>query len=281
MPSIRKHGIYAVVSEDKEKLNLLNQKIDKLKEKVTNLSDENIFLDSKHRYQETSKGYAYINQTTCIHKGVKTKCYKFGVSDNMKIRTRSYKTGNPTHKLLYYIPLEIDIYQLEKCIQSILKPHQTKKNNETLSFLSLKELKNTIKTCAQIIANHICHCWLCKTKMGFEEIDQHKCEELSSLEYISLKKPSKKLSKKPSKKPSKRQSKKPSKKSSKRPSKKLSKRPSKRPSKKPSKKPSKRLSKKLSKKPLKRPSKKPSKKTFKTKITIGRHKKSTNNIMDV
>ena len=56
----------------------------------------------------------------------------------MKTRTSSYKTGNPTYKLLYYIPLQIDIYQLEKCIQSVLKPHQTKKNNEKLSFLSLK-----------------------------------------------------------------------------------------------------------------------------------------------
>jgi len=38
MPSIRKYGIYAVVSEDKQNLNLLNQKIDRLKEKVINLS---------------------------------------------------------------------------------------------------------------------------------------------------------------------------------------------------------------------------------------------------
>ena len=136
MPSIRKYGIYAVVSEDKQNLNLLNQKIDKLKEKVNNLSDENNFLDSKHRFQESSKGYAYINQTICIHKGIKTKCYKFGVNTDMKTRISTYKTGNPTYKLLYYIPLQIDIYQLEKCIQSVLKPHQTKKNNAYGSFAS-------------------------------------------------------------------------------------------------------------------------------------------------
>ncbi len=43
----------------------------------------------------------------------------------MKIRIKPYKTGNPTFKLLYYIPLNIDMNQLEKCMESILKPHQT------------------------------------------------------------------------------------------------------------------------------------------------------------
>ena len=103
MPSIRKYGIYAVVSEDKQNLNLLNQKIDKLKEKVTNLSDENNYLDSKHRFQKSSKGYAYINQTICIHKGVKIKCYKFGVDTNMKTRTSSYKTGELIMNNIFYI----------------------------------------------------------------------------------------------------------------------------------------------------------------------------------
>ena len=223
MPKIRQSGTFTVNEKEKEKINELNNKIDKLKEKVSNLSDENNFLDSKHRFQESSKGYAYINQTTCIHKGIKTKCYKFGISTNMKIRTGSYKTGNPTYKLLYYIPLEIDIHQLEGCINDILKPHQTKKNNETLSFLSLKELKDTINICTQIIANHICHCVYCKKKMGFNKIDKHKCKDLSNLEYISPKKPSKKTSKKTSKKSSRKSSKKPSKKLSKKLSKKTSK----------------------------------------------------------
>ncbi len=93
MPQIRQSGIYIVNEKEKEKINELNQKIDKLKEKVNNLSDENNFLDSKHRFQESSKGYAYINQTTCIHKGVKIKCYKFGVNTDMKIQISYYKMG--------------------------------------------------------------------------------------------------------------------------------------------------------------------------------------------
>ena len=74
---------------------------------------------------------------TCIFKGKKKKCYKFGVTDNIKTRLPPYKTGNPTFKLLYYIPLNIDMNQLETCIISIMLPHEVKKNNETVSFVSL------------------------------------------------------------------------------------------------------------------------------------------------
>ena len=93
MPEIRKTGTYTVNENEKEHINNLNNKIDKLKEKVNNLSNENNFLESKHRYQPSTNGYAYINQTTCINRGVKTKCYKFGVAANMKIRIGPYKTG--------------------------------------------------------------------------------------------------------------------------------------------------------------------------------------------
>jgi len=42
------------------------------------------------------------------------------------------------YKLIYYIPLKIDMYQLEDCIKSILTLHDIK-----------------INTCANIIVNHI------------------------------------------------------------------------------------------------------------------------------
>jgi len=68
MPQIRQSGTYTVNEKEKEKINELNKKIDKIKEIVSNLSDENNFLESKHSFQESSKGYAYINQTTCIQR---------------------------------------------------------------------------------------------------------------------------------------------------------------------------------------------------------------------
>ena len=43
MPQIKKTGMYLLESKEREKLLKLNAKIDKLKEKNTNLSDENNF----------------------------------------------------------------------------------------------------------------------------------------------------------------------------------------------------------------------------------------------
>jgi len=219
MPEIRKSGKYVVESKDKDKLDKLNNKINKLKENLNNLTNENNFLETKHKFQPSSNGYIYINETTCINKGIKSKCYKFEVTSNIEKRISQYKTGNPTYKLLFYIPLKIDMYQLESCITSILKSHEIKTNNETINFISLIELKNTINMCANILATHICHCFYCKAKFGFDEIDEHKCKDLLKIKYISPKKSSKKTSKQSSKKTLKRSSKKTLKRSSKKTSK--------------------------------------------------------------
>ena len=187
MPQIRKSGIYVSSKKDLNKINELNSKLNNLKDKVNNLKDENNFLDNKHRFHPSSNGYAYINQTTCICKGKKKKCYKFGITENIKTRIPPYKTGNPTFKLLYYIPLNIDINQLETCIVSVMMPHEVKKNNETVSFISLNKLKTTINDCASMIANHICHCYYCKQQIKFNDIDVHNCEDIGKLTYISTK----------------------------------------------------------------------------------------------
>jgi hypothetical protein len=86
--------------------------------------------------------------------------------------------------MLYYIPLKIDMNQLETCIESIMMPHEVKKNNETVSFVSLKELKSTINNCAYMIANHVCHCNYCKKQIKFNDIDIHNCDDIGKLTYI-------------------------------------------------------------------------------------------------
>ena len=185
MPTITKTGKYISSKEDMNKIKALNKKISKLRNKVTKLKDENEFLDNKHRYHPSSNGYAYINQTNCIVNGKNHKCYKFGITKNIKSRIKPYKTGNPTFKMLYYIPLNVDINQLETCIMSILMPHEVKKNNETISFTNLKELKKRIKQCASIIADHVCHCNYCKQQMKFNNIDLHNCEEMEKVTFIN------------------------------------------------------------------------------------------------
>jgi len=59
MPQIKKTGMYFLESKEREKLLKLNSKMDKLKDLNTNLSDENAFLESKHRYMPSNNGYDY------------------------------------------------------------------------------------------------------------------------------------------------------------------------------------------------------------------------------
>jgi prophage antirepressor-like protein len=86
MPKITKTGKYISSKEDMDKIKLLNKNISKLRNKVNNLKDENNFLGNKHRYQPSSNGYAYINQTTSIVKGKRQKSYKFGLYSHRLVR---------------------------------------------------------------------------------------------------------------------------------------------------------------------------------------------------
>jgi|LakMenEpi03Aug12_release.lakeMendotaPanAssembly.Ray.scaffolds.fasta_scaffold631176_2 hypothetical protein len=62
--------------------------------------------------------------------------------------------------------------------------HGVKKNNETISFVSLKELKSTINNCTNMIANHICHSNYSKQQIKFNDIDIHNCDDIEKLTYI-------------------------------------------------------------------------------------------------
>jgi hypothetical protein len=123
----------------------------------------------------------------CINNGIEHKCYKFGVTDDIEKRISQYKTGNPNFKLLYYIPLTINMYQLEDYMKNVLKPHGIKNNNETVSFISLLKLKNMISECAIFLIEHICYCNYCKAKFKFKNLDEHQCKNLAKLNYISPK----------------------------------------------------------------------------------------------
>ena len=56
--------------------------------------------------------------------------------------------------LLCYIPLNLNI-------KNKLHLHQTKVNNDTLCFISLKKLKNEILLDIDELNDHIIHCNLC------------------------------------------------------------------------------------------------------------------------
>ena len=53
-------------------------------------------------------GYLYINQNDSINNGKNIKCFKIGYAKDMYERLSGYKVGNFGHKLLCYIPLDIN-----------------------------------------------------------------------------------------------------------------------------------------------------------------------------
>jgi len=68
MPTITKTGKYISSKDDQDKINKLN-------DKIKNLTKENNYLDNKYRFKPSPNGYLYICETECIIKGKKIKCY--------------------------------------------------------------------------------------------------------------------------------------------------------------------------------------------------------------
>ena len=179
MPSISKTGKY--ISSNNEQ-----KKIDKINEKLNNIKNENNYLNNNYDFKTYDNGYIYIYELDCIKNGKNIKCYKFGITKDMKSRYKNYLTGNPKIKLLCYAILDIDIKQLENCVKNITSKHAIKNNVETIKINSLLELKNIILDCYDIIKNHTCNCVICNKKYKFNNIDKHLCN--NNIEFISFKK---------------------------------------------------------------------------------------------
>lgn len=73
-----------------------------------------------------------------------------GYTSDIKKRVNVYKVGNFKHKLLAYIPLQIDKKAIEQCVKSKLKLHLTKLITDTVCYISLTELKNEIIDCINL-----------------------------------------------------------------------------------------------------------------------------------
>ena len=175
MPEIRKTGKYIMNSEDKSKLDNLNNKISNYKKELN-------FYNEKYNFEPGTKGLFYIKKKYIYKNGEKILCWKFGFSDELSIRFSNYLIGEFEQNLVAYIPLTIDARTLENCVKNKLKPHLLKLRTETVCYLNLKELKNEISNCINDISNHICHCVLCKKKYDFKSMDEHNCnKKLSSV----------------------------------------------------------------------------------------------------
>ena len=96
----------------------------------------------------------------------------------MKERISGYKVGNFKHKLLCYIPLDVNRKQIETCVKNKMKPHILKLTTDTICYTSLKNLKEEILECIDQIKTHICHCTICKKTYEFNKITTHKCNKI-------------------------------------------------------------------------------------------------------
>jgi hypothetical protein len=154
--------------KDKEKIKNLNTKLD-------NYKNENFYLKDTNTYKPSNSGYMYILQTNMSINGSMKKVYKIGITNNIKKRLTTYKTGNPNIKILYLIKTDLDKKQLESCIKNIMKFNITKKKTEII-YNSLPKLLDDIKECSKLLINSICKCNKCKNKFNLTNIKEHKCK---------------------------------------------------------------------------------------------------------
>lgn len=218
IPQIRKTGSYSVNEKTKEKLDTLNKKLE-------NLENENNYLYGKQEYVLSNFGYIYCKEVKTTVRGVTTICYKIGFAIDMNDRTGTYKTGNTTTKILFYIPLKVDYKQLENCVNNSIVMHRLKKNNEIFCDLSLRQIKHEISKCIGSFSDHICHCNKCKKKFNVNKLNEHQCnKKLTDIKFLKPKRTSKNKSNSRSKNQSKSRSKRTSRNKSKRTSRSKSKR---------------------------------------------------------
>ena len=177
MPKIRQTGQYILNDTDKKKLDEMNNELNNYKQELTYYYDKYDFVPSKI-------GYLYINQNNSIKDSKTIICYKIGYASDMKERLRNYKVGNFNHKILCYIPLDINRKEIEKCVKNRNKSHLIKLVTDSICYLTLEELKKEIIDCINFMKSHICHCLHCQEKYEFENLETHKCTEIK--EFIDV-----------------------------------------------------------------------------------------------
>jgi prophage antirepressor-like protein len=169
MPELRKTGQYIMTKKERDKIKNLNVKLD-------NYKNENFYLKDTNTYKPSNIGYMYILQTKMSVDGTFKKVYKIGITNNIKKRLTTYKTGNPNIKILYLIDTKLDKKQLESCVKNVIKFNIAKRKTEII-YSSLSKLLDDIKECSSLLINSICKCNKCKKKFNLTNIKDHKCKK--------------------------------------------------------------------------------------------------------
>ena len=177
MPTIAETGEYIFKKREKMIIHQISNERKKFKQTISNYKQENEYLSNKHKYQPSTNGYFYIAQTTTSLNGKQKIVYKYGITseNDLNKRLQQYYVGNPSFRLLFYAPLDVDYKELEGCVKSLTLNHSIKKNNETVYFDNLSDLVNYVTECYSLLKTHLCGCTSCQIKLNIKNIDKHHC----------------------------------------------------------------------------------------------------------
>ena len=168
LPELRREGNYRL----EEKIIFLKNKLDKVTKINKKLLIENDYL--RGGPDEPNKNILYIIRIPTTIRGKSRICYKLGITDDIKQRMRTYRTGNPNIDLIsYFIIKNLDAITVEDCVKSVLKFKELKKNNEIFCE-SLKNIYNLLESCIDNgeIVNGICYS--CKQKINIDTLYSHR-----------------------------------------------------------------------------------------------------------
>ena len=164
MPTIRKTGKYILDSENKTKLNTINNKLNSIKETNKNL------LNNLRNIKYPTGNAIYI-----MTKKIKTKkYYKIGYTKDLNKRLSVYNTSSP-NKILYDYFILVENKEIDRCIKKILRDKEFIKNKEYY-MSNMNEIIDFIKKCDDRLKKISCGYCHKLYPLNYKIINKHKCK---------------------------------------------------------------------------------------------------------
>lgn len=162
MPQVRKTGKFILDTNNNNKLDIINQQLEKVKK-------DNIELLNNQRNIIYPIGYA-LYVIIIIKNNI--KYYKIGYTKNLNRRLKTYNTSFP-YKILFNYYVLVNNKEINTCIKNIMKNDEFIKNKEYYK-ISLNKILEFISECDNRL-DTIC-CGYCLKCYNFDKIRIHKCK---------------------------------------------------------------------------------------------------------
>lgn len=176
LPGLREDGYYSL----KERIEFLENKLGRIKKMNKNLLIENDYLRGVDEKYNDTINYMYIIRIITTRRGKEIVCYKLGLTDDLRHRMKTYRTGNPNIDLISYFKIQnLDAKTIEKCAKTILKYKELKKNNE-IFCTSLKNIYNLLESCIENGEKIKGVCRSCHQRINVSMLHNHKYCDLDN-----------------------------------------------------------------------------------------------------